>query len=574
MSLKQKTAQQIFSLVVFTIVAFWLLPQTARAQDPSQPTAGASQLGGSAAPAGRPQHALVAPSKTSAESPAGPPAAQRPAKDRLGPLDWLVLVLYGLGMIAVGWYYSRRSKTSDDYLLGGRRMSPVAVGLSLFATLISTISYLSIPGEMVTNGPIILAQITAYPLILVIVGWFQIPFFMRLRVTSAYEILEIGLGRTVRLVGSVLFLALRLLWMGLIVYATTDKAILPFLRIDESYAPLVAVVVCLATMAYTTLGGFKAVVVTDVLQSLILFAAAILSVAYVTLDLGGITSWWPSAWMPHWQQPAFWFDPGVRLTYMGAFMNALLWYVCTNGSDQMAIQRFLATRDARSARRVLTVSLVADGLVMLLLSVMGVALLAYFTTHHELLPPGVNVAQRGDRLFPDFILLVLPTGVTGFVVAGILSAAMSSLSSGLSASTSVVAVDLLGHSGSESDAAQVRTERWISVAIGCVVVLLSLGIGRLTGNLIDLGNKVVSLFSAPLFVLFVAALWLPSATPFGALAGLTVSAATAMAISVFEVFGLSFLWTLPLALSTGIVTCILASQLPIGQRPAAKDRLL
>jgi hypothetical protein len=82
-------------------------------------------------------------------------------------VDWIVVAAYALGMLAVGRYYGRRNETAEDYHLGGRRMSPYAVGLSLFATLTSSLSYLAVPGEMVKNGPMVLAQFTAFPLIAV-----------------------------------------------------------------------------------------------------------------------------------------------------------------------------------------------------------------------------------------------------------------------------------------------------------------------------------------------------------------------------------------------------------------------
>lgn len=86
-------------------------------------------------------------------------------------VDWLVIVTYAAAMLGVGWYYSRQNETSDDYHLGGRRMSPLAIGLSLFATLTSALSYLAVPGEIVKNGPMAMAQILVFPLIVVVVGY-------------------------------------------------------------------------------------------------------------------------------------------------------------------------------------------------------------------------------------------------------------------------------------------------------------------------------------------------------------------------------------------------------------------
>ncbi|MFA5687989.1 MAG: HEAT repeat domain-containing protein, partial [Kiritimatiellales bacterium] len=124
---------------------------------------------------------------------------ERQRTGRLGFIDWLVLGGYFFSLILIGAYYARKAQTADDYLLGGRNMKAWMVGLSLFAALLSTASYMSVPGEIVKHGPMILAQLTAIPLIIWVVGWFLIPTFMKLRVTSANEILEMNLGLSVRM---------------------------------------------------------------------------------------------------------------------------------------------------------------------------------------------------------------------------------------------------------------------------------------------------------------------------------------------------------------------------------------
>ena len=156
-------------------------------------------------------------------------------------IDWCVVLAYALGMLAVGWYYARRTSTTDDYLLGGRNMSPWKVGLSLFASLLSTVTYLGIPGEMIKYGPMALAQLVALPFIALVVGWFLIPYIMRLRVTSAYEILETRLGLSVRMVGSCFFLILRLFWMSLVIFATADVVLAPVMGLDSSSVPWICV---------------------------------------------------------------------------------------------------------------------------------------------------------------------------------------------------------------------------------------------------------------------------------------------------------------------------------------------
>src|SRR4051812_9252309 len=162
-------------------------------------------------------------------------------------LDYTVIGLYALGMLAIGRYYARRVQTADDYLLGGRSMSPLMIGLSLFATLTSTLSYLALPGEMIKNGPIVFAELLALPVVFAIVGWVLIPRIMRERVTSGYELLEARLGLTGRLLGASMFVLLRVFWMASILYATASAVLIPLLDIDPRWMP----VLCVGMMAVT-----------------------------------------------------------------------------------------------------------------------------------------------------------------------------------------------------------------------------------------------------------------------------------------------------------------------------------
>ena len=492
----------------------------------------------------------------------------------MGALDWWIIGIYMLAMLLVGWYYSRRVTTTDEYLLGGRSMKPWAVGLSLFATLLSTISYLSWPGEMIKHGPMMLCALLAYPFIAVAVGWALIPYFMRLNVTSAYEVLEARFGLSVRMVGSLFFLSLRLLWMAVIIYATISQVIVPLLGLDQASTPWLCALLGVITIIYTSLGGLRAVVVTDVAQTLILFGGAILTMGVVTWQLGGVSAWWPTEWDPNWQEPQLGYDPAARVTLVGAFIATFTWFVCTAGSDQMAIQRYLATRDVASARRMFFVSLAAGGAVQLFLALLGFALLAYFRTHPHQLADGQSIAATADQLFPQFIVFALPTGISGLVVGGLFAAAMSSLSSGLNSSCSVVTVDFIDRfrKNRESEIDHVRLARYTSVVIGAVVVLLSSYVGIVQGNMLEIAYKVVNLLVAPLFGLFFMALFVRWATPFGTLVGAVAGLTTACAINYWQELtgtpGISFLWAMPLSLLAQIALGMLASLLPIG-RPAA-----
>jgi len=507
---------------------------------------------------------LTLPAPLFAQTAAGP----APSAPGITELDWIVIAIYGVGMLAVGWYYARRTRTTDDYLLGGRAMSPWKVGLSLFATLLSTLTYLAIPGEMIKYGPMVLCQLIALPLVAAVVGWLLIPYIMRLRVTSAYEILETRLGLSVRILGSCLFLTLRLFWMSLVIFATADVVLVPVLGLDSSAVPWVCAVLGLVTVVYTSMGGLRAVVLTDVLQTLILFGGALLALCVITVELDGVSGWWPAEWPSHWQEPVFWYRPKVRFTFVGAILSMFTWYVCTAGSDQMAIQRYLATRDARSARRMFNTSLLANLLIQPFLAAVGLGLLAYFLARPEMLPEGTSVYKDADKLLPIFIVRGLPPGISGLVIAGLLAAAMSSLSSGLNSSCSVVITDFIDRfrKQREAESSHVRLAKVISWAIGLSVVALGALVGQVEGNLLELCFKIANLLAVPLFMLFFMAMFVPWATPLGAFVGAAYAVLWAVSIAYFQVLGLSFVWMMPASFLAGAIAGPAASLLPLGRR--------
>jgi SSS family solute:Na+ symporter len=507
-------------------------------------------------------------------------------------LDFAVIGLYAAGLLAVGIYYSRRVRTADDYLLGGRSMSPVLIGLSLFATLTSTLTYLALPGEMIKNGPVIFSEILSFPIAFAIVGWVIIPRIMRERVTSGYELLESRLGLTGRLLGASMFVLLRIFWMATILYTTVDVVLIPLLKLKPGWMPWISVALAIVTLVYTGLGGLKAVVLTDAVQAILMFLGAVLTIVLITVKLGGVSAWWPTAWPDHWPEPEVLPTPGVSRTVVGAFLAMLVWMTCTAGSDQMSIQRYLATRDAPAARRSFGIQLISSVLSIALLGIAGVALTGYYLATPQDLPPprldthaavaGIPVTaalvedpqalpvewrlrQDADRLFPHYIVIGLPPGLTGLVIAAIMAAAMSSLSSGMNSASAVIATDFVGRARGRtlSSDKQIRVARYVAGAVAAVAVGLSLVVGGLASNILELCFKVVNLLTAPIFVLFFLALFVPRATPAAAVAA-TIASVTAAVAVAFGWDAKWFLWSPPAALvagaAVGTATALLAPQ--------------
>lgn len=483
-------------------------------------------------------------------------------KITLSTLDWIIIIAYGIGMLGVGFYFSRKNENADDYMLGGRGMKSWQVGISLFATMFSAITYLSLPGEMIKHGPMIFLMLAAMPFIYYVVAYFFIPYIMKLKVSSAYELLEKKLGVQNRVLASIFFLTMRFLWMGVVIYMVAEKIIIPIMGWSENDAILVSIVMGIITIIYTSAGGLRSVIFTDVVQSFVLLGGTILAIVIIIKNLGSPSEIIPEQWPENWAKWVF-FDTKARVSFLTVFISTFGWYVCTAGSDQMSIQRYLATRDVKAARKMYLSNILIGILVNLLLIVLGLGLLAYVKTNPEFL--GTETLIEGaDTLFPRFIAVGLPVGFSGIVIAGLLAAAMSSLSSGISSSSMSIVNDFILRFGNQdiSEAKKIKISTVISFFIGVVIILLSLVMGNVKGNLLELTYKTVNLLVAPLFVPFFMIMFVRFAKPNATFIGTLLSAVSAILVSFSnELFSvnISFLWIIPVSFITGVTISILLS---------------
>lgn len=495
-----------------------------------------------------------------------------PTASGLQIIDWIIIGAYASSTLFLGWWFGRKQKDTKEYFVGSGAMNPLLIGVSLFATLLSTISYMSIPGESLGKGPGYLTNLIAYPAIFFIVGYVLLPVYMKQRVTSAYELLEERLGVSVRLLGATLFLVLRLFWMSLLVYLTA-KAISIMIGVDEKYIPLIVLITGAFAITYTSLGGLKAVVVTDLMQTILLYGGALLVIGTITVKMGGF-HWFPTEWQTNiWDsQPIFSLDPSTRVTIVGSIISVLIWYTCTSGGDQVSIQRFMATKDAATARKAIGMQLLVGGIVGITLGFVGFAMLGYFQANPTLLPEGMTLKENADKIFPHFIAFHLPPVVSGFVVAGLFAAAMSSIDSGVNSITAVVMTDFLDRFGRkpETERKHVRFARGLAFGIGATVVLCSTMMEHVPGNITAVTNKTVNLLTVPIFLMFFFALFVPFANAIGVWIGVLCSVTTAALIAFSgPIFGLnefgrdpvSFQWISPCALLVGISVGTIASKI-------------
>jgi len=376
----------------------------------------------------------------------------------------------------------------------------------------------------------------------------------------------------IRLLGAIMFILLRLVWMSLLIYLAA-KAVTVMMGADESWIPYVVLVTGFVAVIYTSLGGLRAVVVTDLVQFILLFGGALLVIITVTVHFGGF-QWFPTQWQENWDhQPLFSFDPATRVTVIGMIITTLTWYVCTAGGDQTAVQRFMATRDAKSARRSYATNMIVGSAVAVTLAVVGFALLGFFQANPGKLPPGMSVARGADYLFPRYIAFHLPLGVSGFVVAAMFAAAMSSIDSGVNSITAVVTTDFLDRFGLRptTERGHVLMARLLAFGIGATVVIGSSFMDQVPGNITAVTSKTTNLLVTPIFGLFFFALFVPFAKPAGVAAGALFGTVTAALIAFSgPIFGtdpetgtdpVSFMWIGPVSLLVNILVGTVVSLL-------------
>lgn len=478
-------------------------------------------------------------------------------------IDWVIVVLFLAVMLGIGFVSARRTKSEEDFSLGGRSMNSVFVGLSMFATTMSTLSYLSFPGEMIKYGPAFFFGCLGYPLAYFVVKRFLIPRFMEMNATSAYEILEMKLGRGTRVLATTFFLTLRFLWMSTVVYATVSTALVPIFGVSPDYIAPISVILMVITVIYSSAGGLKAVVTTDAIQTIVMFIGAVLALVLIICKLGPADSLSNPVMTAHWDPIRWGFDPVSRLTVFNIIMMRFSWQVCTSGSDQMLVQRYLATKDIKSAAHSYKISLICNTCIELLLAAVGFFVLAYFFYTPEMMADGTTIAGDADKLFPRFILVGMPKGLTGLIAAALMAAAMSSLSSGLNSCSTVIEEDIVKKIRSrkgKDNGGSLKRIKLVSVLLGVAVTIACFFVGYVPGNLMDLIMKVVNLVTAPLFVLFFMALFVKSATDAGTIIGGLCAFAVAIAIAFFGLFGLQAIWVMPVSFVIGILTAWAASR--------------
>jgi len=361
------------------------------------------------------------------------------AESALKLIDWLIIAAYFVFVIWLGSHFSKRQISSERYFLGNRRLPGWAVGMSIFATIISSWSFLGLPGKSFKTDMQYLLTIAPIPITVCIAAFFLIPLFRRKIRLSAYEYLERRFGLFARFYGDILFIAGHFFKMSMVLYLMC----LALAGVTGWHVIAFIVVVGLATTTYTFFGGIEGVVWTDVTQGFLLLGGGILCLFFLLFS----TPLSPGEVLAAAQEAGKFklvsFDFGWnKISVFLLLFFGFNHYMTKYATDQTVVQRYLLAPSSKQAARALWISILLLGIVWVLFMTIGALLWAFYDMQPTLLPDAVRA--KPDQALAYFIGHQLPAGATGLILAGIFAASMSTLSSDLNSLASVLAEDFYG----------------------------------------------------------------------------------------------------------------------------------
>lgn len=491
-------------------------------------------------------------------------AKAAPTLGRFGAVNWTVLCGYFVMLIGMGVYFSRREKSTDDYFLGGGRVPWWAMGLSIFGTQLSAITFLSIPARAYTSDWVYVWANAAIILIAPYVVFVVIPAYRRGNYTTAYEYLEHRFNYAMRVYGAFIFLLFQAGRMGIVLF-------LPALALRAvTGLPVEWCILAMGVLAtlYTVLGGIEAVIWTDVLQVFVLGAGVIIALIVIFLRMdGSVADAFAMASEANKFHMIDWtWDPTTTAIWVAIIGNVFgVAYPYT--ADQTLVQRYLASGSEAAAKRATWTNALMSIPATLLFFGVGTALFVYFKTH----PQNLDPALPNDAVFPLFIVQQLPVGVSGLVIAAIFAAAMSSLDSSMNSLATVAVHDFYRRFRKNiSDHHALRVARAMTVVFGVLGTGAALVMAGLDApSLFDQYLRILNFTGGGLAGVLALGILTRRANSAGALTGAVVSAAVVITVATYTPLH-HFLYAL-VGFTTAFVVGYLASLvLPVRETATAR----
>ncbi|MFT4093513.1 MAG: sodium/solute symporter [Niabella sp.] len=464
-------------------------------------------------------------------------------------VDYILIGIYFLVILLIGYKYKKKIKTTNDYYKAGGRVPGWASGVAIFGTLLSAITFLTTPAKTYSENWIYFLPTISSLVVAPLIVLFIVPVYFKLNVTTAYEYLEKRFSPAVRLLGSISFLSFQAAKFGIML-------LLPSLAVAAITGgdPLTCILVIgLFSTAYGAWGGIEAVIWTEVLQVFVFLLAALLSILVVVWRLDGglqevisVNKAFEKFSFVNWKFSFSEVTIFVALSYW--IGGGMVPYI----SDQTVIQKYLVTKDIKSASR----GVWTNGILIVLSSVLffsiGSALFAYY----QAFPQKLDITlPTQESIYPWFIVNELPVGIKGVVVAGIFAVAMSTISSTMNSMSAAVITDVTRFRRIAASR-QLPLAKVIFVAFGLIGTALAVYMFVYkVGSLWDMVRRLTGLLTGGLAGLFLLGIFTRKANTAGAIAGFVISAAVQYYISVYTTAHF-MIYSL-----TGMLSCFLSGYL-------------
>jgi SSS family solute:Na+ symporter len=343
-------------------------------------------------------------------------------------IDYAIIFIILATTLSFGFMFARKEKTSQSYFLAKGKVPAWALGMSLLATLISSVTFLAYPGTGYSSNWILLVQGLMVPVVLVGVIWFIVPLYRRVIRLSTYEYFERRFGTFARYYSSLAFVLRQFSGMGTVFFLLA----VALNSMTGGNTTLIIWVVGLIIIAVNLLGGIEAVIWLDVFQGFMLLLSGVTCITVLLLSVkGGL----PEIWAVASANGRTGFGPYnsgfTKLTFWVMVINGAFYAIQKYGTDQTVVQRYLTARTDKAAVKASLLGIFLTVPVWMLFMFIGTALYVFYT--QQPLPEGV----RADGVFPYFIMTRLPVGIAGLIIAAMISAAICSLSADLNSLAAV-----------------------------------------------------------------------------------------------------------------------------------------
>ncbi|MFQ3599384.1 MAG: sodium:solute symporter [Chloroherpetonaceae bacterium] len=477
------------------------------------------------------------------------------------PLDWLVVLIYIAGVTLFGILKGGKQTSATDYFLSEEKIRWWAVGIAIVATETSALTFISVPGIAYKGNFNFLQLAIGYFVGRVMVAYLFLPKYYAGELTTAYALMESRFGLPLRRLTSLVFIITRIFADGVRLYATAIPLVIIFRGYnlfggisDAMLYTLGIVLIALVTLLYVQLGGVRAVIWTDFIQLFVYLLGGGLTVFFLLqqsehffipiteISTRGKFAFFNFSFENFWSSPYQFFLAVIG----GAFLT-----MASHGTDYIIVQRLFTTPSLRHSQSALILSGLIVFLQFALFLLLGALLYGFYG----------ELALKGDEVFSKFIVEELPTGISGLIVAGLLAAAMSTLSGSISAISSSTVFDLYAHTSHgkrATESEKLILSKRISLAWAAILTLsalLYIGLGK---AVVEVALSIASFTYGGLLGVFLLAMFFKRVSPLGAIVGFSAS----VLVMVFVMTQTKLAWTLYTLIgsTTAIVVALLVSR--------------